>query len=105
MNTNYKKSSSRMFLEKLRGTPLTFGGMLKSFRMADEISQIELAEKLRISRAYLCDIEHGRRTVSAQKAAQFAKTMGYSESQFVALALEDQLRDAGIEAHVELKIA
>ena len=104
MNIN-KKSSARMFLEKLRGGPLTFGNMLKSFRLADEISQADWAQKLNIPRAYLCDIEHGRRTVSVQKAAQFAKTLGYLEKQFVALALEDQLRDAGINAQVELKIA
>lgn len=105
MNTDDKKSSARMFLEKLRGGPLTFGGMLKSFRIADEISQVDLAKTMNVSRAYLCDIEHGRRMVSLQKAAQFAKNLGYLESQFVALALQDQLRDAGIDAHLELKMA
>ena len=105
MNTNNQKSSARAFLEKLRGGPLTFGGMLKSFRIADEISQVELAQRMNVSRAYLCDIEHGRRPVSALKAAQFAKNLGYSEAQFVALALEDQLRNAGIDAHIELKMA
>ena len=104
MSINQKRSSTRLFLEKLRGGPLTFGGMIRSFRMADEISQVELAEKVRISKANLCDIEHGRRPVSIEKAALFARVMGYSETQFVAVALEDQLRDAGFEAHIELKM-
>ena len=104
MSTNYKKSSTRLFLEKLRGGPLTFGGMIRSFRLADDVSQMELADRMRISKANLCDIEHGRRPVSIERAAQFAKTMGYSETQFIAVALEDQLRDAGFEAHIELKV-
>lgn len=104
MSINYKKSSTRLFLEKLRGGPLTFGGMIRSFRLADGISQVELAEKMHISKANLCDIEHGRRVVSIEKAAQFAKVMGYSETQFIAVALEDQLRDAGFKAHIEMKM-
>lgn len=105
MTIDSKKSSARKFLEDLRGGPMTFGQMIRSLRMADEISQVQLAEKLHISRAFLCDIEHGRRIMSAYKAAAFARIMGYSQEQFVSVAIEDQLRDAGIEACVELKMS
>lgn len=47
----------------------------------------------------------GRRFVSIEKAAQFAKVLGYSEAQFVAMVLEDQLRTAGMPFVVELKKA
>jgi hypothetical protein len=57
---------------------------------------------LKISRANLCDIEKGRRHVVARKAAQFAKVMGYSVDQFVAVALEDELRRAGLPRKVTL---
>jgi transcriptional regulator with XRE-family HTH domain len=102
MTTRKKKSAARSFLEELRGGPLTFGQMIKSLRLADEIAQVELAHRMEISRAHLCDIEQGRRTVSVERAAQFAKVMGYSETQFVAVALDDQLREAGVHARVEL---
>jgi transcriptional regulator with XRE-family HTH domain len=105
MSTNTHKSSTRKFLEDLRGGPLTFGQMIRSLRVSDEISQVELAEKLHVSRAFLCDIEHDRRLMSAHKAAEFARIMGYSQEQFVAVAIEDQLRNAGMEVHVELKMA
>ena len=103
MTTKKNKSEAREFLESLRKGRLTFGQMIKSLRLADDISQVNLADKMGVSRAYLCDVEHGRRTVSIERAALFAKVMGYSESQFVALALEDQLLDAGFEGRIEFK--
>jgi transcriptional regulator with XRE-family HTH domain len=100
-----KKSSARKFLEKLRGGPLSFGQMISSIRQADEITQVKLAQKMKISRAHLCDIEKGRRTVSAERAAKFAKILGYSINQFVAVALEDQLREAGLKVKVHVEAA
>jgi len=100
-----KKSDARKFLEGLRGSPLTFGDMIESVRQCDEISQVELARKMEISRAHLCDIEKGRRTVTVERAAQFAKVLGYSVHQFVAVSLEDQLRKAGLKVKVHLDVA
>jgi transcriptional regulator with XRE-family HTH domain len=105
MNTKKKKSEAVKFLEKLRGGALTFGRMIESFRHCDDISQVKLAKKMKISKAHLCDIEKGRRFVSPERAAQFAKVMGYSEVQFVSLAIADQLRLAGLNYSVELKAA
>ena len=100
---NYRKSNARKYLESLRGRPLTFGQMLHSIRSADEISQVELGKKMHVSPAHICDIEKGRRFVSAARAAQFAKVLKYSVNQFVALALEDQLHEAGLNFNVTLK--
>ena len=102
---NTKNSDAKKFLESLRGGPLSFGQMIESLRHADEISQIALAKKMKISRAHLCDIEKGRRVATVERAAKFAKVMGYSVNQFVACALEDQLRKAGIKAKVHLDVA
>jgi antitoxin HigA-1 len=100
-----KKSSTMKFLEKVAGGPLTFGEMIHSIRLCDEISQSKLAEMMHMSRSHLCDIEMGRRTVSIEKASQFAKALGYSEPQFVALIIEEQLRNANMPFVVELKKA
>src|SRR5262245_40134143 len=91
------------FLEKLTGGPLTFARMLWSIRRCDEMSQVEMAQKLGISKANLCDIEKGRKAVSPSRAAQWARTLGYSEIEFVRLALEDLLRQSGLKmvVHVE----
>lgn len=104
MNTR-KKSEAIKFLDSLRGGPLTFGDLIRSTRISDEISQADLARKMHMSRSHLCDIENNRRTVSLEKAALFAKVLGYSEQQFVGTVIEDQLRDAGMPFVVELKKA
>lgn len=100
-----KKSDAVKFLESLRGGPLTFGDLLRSTRICDEISQAELARLMCMSRSHVCDIENSRRTVSIEKAAEFAKVLGYSERQFVATLIEEQLRTAGMPFVVELKKA
>ena len=98
-----KKSKTRQVFESLRGGPLGFGRMLESIRTCDDISQTDLAKKLKISRAHLCDIEKGRRFVTAEKAAKFAKVLGYSINQFVACVLEEQLRRMGLKLKVEVQ--
>ncbi len=104
MNTK-ARSDARKFLERLRGGPLTFGRMLASIRRADEVVQADLARRMGISRARLCDIENGRRAVTVEGAAQFARVLGYSVNQFVAVAVEDQLRKAGLKVKVRLEAA
>lgn len=103
--TTKRLSQAKTVLKKLRGGPLSFGQMIESIRLCDEVSQAELARKLQISRAQLCDIEKGRRTVTPERAAAFAKVLGYSVNQFVSVALEEQLERAGLAYRVELKAA
>jgi transcriptional regulator with XRE-family HTH domain len=79
--------------------------MIESIRQTDEISQANLARRMRISRALLCDIEKGRRPVTVERAKRFAKVLGYSVNQFVAVAVEDQLRKAGLKVKVHLEAA
>ncbi len=102
---NTKKSPARKFFESVRGGPLTFGRLLASIRSCDEISSVDLAKKMKISRAHLCDIEKGRRVVTPETAARFAKVLGYSVSQFVACVLEEQLRKMGLKLTVEVRAA
>ena len=100
-----RKSDARNFLESLRGEPLSFGRMIESIRLTDEVTQVELAQKMEMSRAHLCDIEKGRRAVRPERAARFAKELGYSVNQFVAVAVEDELRKAGLQVRVRLDAA
>ena len=104
MNTE-KKSQAQKFLEKLNGGPLKFGQIIWAIREANEYSQTEFAKKLSVSRAHLCDIEKGRRTVSPERAARWAKKLGHLPEQFVRLALQAQLEKAGLNMTVEIKTA
>jgi transcriptional regulator with XRE-family HTH domain len=93
------------YLEALMGGPLTLGTALSGLRKADERSLAEYAKLLGVSRSHLCDIEQGRRAVSPERAARFAQALGQSETQFVRLALQDQIRSAGLKLIIEVKAA
>ena len=88
------KHADEKFLEKLIGGPLTLGGALSAVRESEEESLAVFAERLAISRTHLSDIEHGRRSVSPERASRFAKALKQNEAQFVRLALLDQIRSA-----------
>lgn len=99
------KSAAIRALERAAGGPLTFARMLQSIRLGDEITLDAFARKLGVTRARLCDIEHGRCGVSVERAAQWAKTLGYSPAQFVRLALQAQVDGAGLRLRVDVKSA
>lgn len=87
-------------LEKEVGE-LTFGMFLRVARGQLELSQVEMARKLKISRGTLCDLEKGRQLVSPSLAVRIAKTAGLSETIAVKACLQDQLK----KANIKLKVA
>jgi transcriptional regulator with XRE-family HTH domain len=100
-----KKSQALRFMEKITGGPLTLHELLWSIRRSDEISLSDFAKKLGISKSHLCDIEKNRKAVSVERAARFAKILGYSQSQFIRLALQEQLYSAKLKYVITLEAA
>lgn len=97
--------NARAVLERLNGGPLTFGQLISSTRLGEEESLEIFAAKLGVSRAYLCDVEKGRRSVSVERAAEWARLLGYLETQYVALALQDAVNAAGLKYRVSVEPA
>jgi transcriptional regulator with XRE-family HTH domain len=96
------KSEAMGFLESLTGGPLTLGELLLSIRQSAALSQKETATRLGISRSHLCDLEKGRKTLSPERAARYARNIGYSEAQFVRLAEQAMVEEAGLPFKVQL---
>lgn len=96
---------ARPLLEELMGQPLSLGGFLEAIRIGEEQSLAAFAARLGIARGNLCDIEKGRRRVSLDRAAAWAKLLGYADWQFVALALQDEVRAAGLNLKVSVRAA
>lgn len=84
----------------LIGGPLTLKSLLVAIREGEEMSQVEFASLLGVSRSHLCDIEKGRKSMSPARAAAFAEKLGYSVEQFVRLALQDILNKEGLSFKV-----
>jgi transcriptional regulator with XRE-family HTH domain len=100
-----RQDADHAYLEELMGGPLTLGRALSGIRESDGQSLAQFARRLGISRSHLCDIEHGRRAVSPERAARFAKALKQHQPQFVRLALQDQVRQAGLKLKVKVEAA
>jgi transcriptional regulator with XRE-family HTH domain len=84
---------------------LSFGDLISTFRMCDEMSQAEFAEVLDASESYLRDVEAGHEAVSPDSAAAWATAIGYPATVFVERALQDQLDRAGVDMNVKVDAA
>jgi transcriptional regulator with XRE-family HTH domain len=60
----------------------------------------ECAKRLGVCKSHLCDVEKGRKTVSPERAAKWARTLGYPESVLVRLAIQGELDAAGLKYKV-----
>jgi len=100
-----KKSDAMKLLERLAGGPLTLSRAVESVRKSEALSQDECAKKLGVSKSHLCDVEKGRKTVSPQRAAKWARILGYPESVLVRLAIQSELDAAGLKYKVEIEAA
>lgn len=99
------KSAAMKALEKVAGGPLTLGGAIESIRKSEELSQSSCAKKLGVSKSHLCDVEKGRKVVSPERAAKWAKVLGYPESVLVRLAIQAELDASGLKYKVEIEAA
>lgn len=100
-----KSKESIDYIDSLTGSKLTLGNLLLSLRQCEELSQVDFAKQLGISRQNLCDIEHHRRFVSPKMAAEYADKLGYSKNQFVRLCLQDLLDRDQLCMTVDIKEA
>jgi transcriptional regulator with XRE-family HTH domain len=94
-----KNQQATRALEKLIGEPVTFGMYMKRIRESEGLTLHEFAAKLGISVQHLCNVEHGRKHVSIERADAWAKTLQLPEVIFVQLSLQDQFRRAGLDGY------
>lgn len=97
------KSRTRRQLERIHGGPLSLGALVASIRVGEGWSLADMAKRLKVTRAHVAAIEHGK-PVAPQSAARYAKTLGYSQEQFVRLALQDALHRAHLPYVVEVSL-
>lgn len=81
--------------------PVTFGGFLRGARASKDMSQVDMAKLLGITKSTLCDIEKNRQLVSPSLAAKIASKCGLSKIVAVEIAVNDQLKRAGLKITVK----
>ncbi len=101
MSTKKNKTLAKEAIRKVTGH-ISFGDMLCSHRINQDISQVQMADNLGISKQMLCNIEKGRKLVSVERAALFAKKLKMPPKVFAKYALQDQLIRAGLKGEVSI---
>lgn len=86
-------------LEKDFG-PLTFGRLLRSHRLGEEMTQVQMAKALGLSKQNLNDLESGRVLPTLRRAVRIAKKIGQLEELIVQLVLQDQVN----REHLKYKV-
>ena len=104
MNIRKKMDYGTSDLEKEIGK-LTFGNVLLSHRLCEELTQVEMARKLGISKQSLCDLEKGRKIPSPKRASQIAKKLKMHPESFIELAIKDLLEKEKLYYEVSLSKA
>ena len=105
MSTKLNNSLNALETTKDIWNEMTFGGLIRSLRMSDEISQVALAKKIGVSKQFLSDVEHNRKDVGIEFAKKVSDVLGYSIEPFIELLIRDQLRRQHLNYIVELKHA
>ena len=88
-------------LEKEMGQ-MTFGRFLEAHRQCEGLTQEELGTMIGVSGANICDLEKGRKIPSAKRAHDIAYALGMYEPFWVEIALQDQLKQQGLNYKVSI---
>jgi transcriptional regulator with XRE-family HTH domain len=94
------------WLNSLVTEEFNFGNLIKNIRKTEyeDMTQREFAEKvLGVSATHLSGIEHNRKPVSLKKAIQFAIKLKQSKRFFVAIVIQDMLKQNDLEYEFTLE--
>jgi transcriptional regulator with XRE-family HTH domain len=105
MNTKLKNTINALEATKDIWSEMTFGGLVHSLRLSDDITQDELAKRVGVSKQFLSDVEHNRKDVGIAFAKKMSDALGYSIEPLIELLIRDQLRRQHLDYIVELKHA
>ncbi len=79
---------------------LTLGDFLLNHRLGEDLSQVDMAEMLGISKQRLCDIEKNRFNISIKLCKEIANKLDLPAEWLVKLSLQDQLDKEGVDLKV-----
>lgn len=85
---------------KMRNADLSFGDFIKNYRLGEDLTQDELANRMGVSKQRVCDIEKNRCHVSLKLCKKIAKKLDLPLEWLAKLTLQDLLESEGINLKV-----
>lgn len=89
-------TSAKKFLEKYVGPP-TVGMLIRAYRTLNDISILELAVTLGVTKGYISNIETGKKEISLDKALSICDALGEVKEVYARVWFEEQARNAGLD--------
>ena len=83
--------------------PLTFGSLLKAHRFGEELTQVQFAKLLGLSKQSLNDLEGNRKSPTIHRAIGIAKKIGLLPELVVQVVLQDQVSKENLKLSVSVK--
>ena len=83
--------------------PLYFCHLLKAHRVGEEMTQEELAKKLKISKQKICDYEKGRRLPSMETVVKWSKRLKEPHDIWVQAYLQQQVDEINLKLKINVK--
>lgn len=103
MNTENTQSIDALEATQGIWEEMTFGSLVRSLRLSDEITQVELAKRVGVSKQFLSDVEHDRKDVGINFAKKVSDALGYAVEPLIELLIREQLKKQQLNYIVELK--
>ena len=103
MNTENTQSIDALEATQDIWQEMTFGSLVRSLRLSDEITQVELAKRVGVSKQFLSDVEHDRKDVGISFAKKVSDALGYAVEPLIELLIREQLSKQNLNYIVELK--
>lgn len=75
--------------------PLTIGSLVRAYRVRNDLTQDEVAAKLKVKKNYVSDIENNRKPMTLRRAIAIADALGESKQRFMEVYIECEIREAG----------
>lgn len=100
-----KKSKAMKLLEKITGEEFSFATLVRGYRVREDLTQEELAKKLKVKKSYISNIENSRDYVTLEQAVRFANLLNEPIELWAKVVLQDMINRSGLNAVVELKKA
>jgi transcriptional regulator with XRE-family HTH domain len=105
MITEFNDNVNAVEATKDTWNQMTFGSLVRSLRVSDAVTQVDLAKKIGVSKQFLSDVEHNRKDVGIAFAKKVSDALGYSIEPLIELLIRDQLRRQHLNYIVEIKHA
>jgi len=93
---------NKNFLDAKYGR-MTLARFLKAYRLAEELTQTELAERLDWPKGNICDIESGRRVIGTNRANLLSQVTGIPLDYILEIILNQQLKEAGVRRYIKVE--